>query len=165
MQKIFLPVLVLLVSFTACAQPSHLDQFYQKFNAGGSDGGSAGGSGFINPSLLLNISCSDPDSCRWRHKITLLRFLTIDGSKTPTAGREWNELAQSLREDHFEEWISVRKGKGNLRLLSKDGKDGQEDIVCLIIDKDGNGIFFHLRGRFSAADKTSIEAAFQGRNS
>jgi hypothetical protein len=159
MQKTLLPLLILLVSFSACAQPSHLDQFYQKFNAAGSDVGS----GFINPSLLLNISCSDPDSCKWRHKITLLRFLTIDGSKTPTAGREWNELDQSLHADRFEEWISIRKGKGHVRLLSKDRKDGQEDIVCLIVDKEGNGIFFHLRGSFSAADKTSIEAAFQDR--
>jgi hypothetical protein len=153
------------VSFTAGAQENrpgaretHLDQFYQKFSSGGAE--SATGS--INLALLLNIS--SPDSTNgWWHRVTLCRFMTIDKEKTPGAAEEWEELTQSLKDDHFEEWMSVRHGKGNFRVMARDRKDGQEDVACVAIDQQGSGVFFHLRGRFYAADKARIEAAIQDR--
>ena len=173
MKKIIFPLSFFLISLTACAQPTHLDRFYRKFNLAGNDNdGGFGGS--INPSFLLNISGSfksgiagsgknvTADSVKndWFHKITMLRCLTIDATNTPSADREWDELAQSLRDDHFEEWFSIRKGKGHIRLLSKDGKDGQQDVVCVVVGDKGDGLFFHLRGNFSAADKARMESAF-----
>src|ERR1700709_964445 len=124
MQKLLFPLALLLVTFTACAQSSSLDQFYQKFNTGD-------GNGSINPAFLLNISGQDQhsDSSGWLKKITVVRFMTIDAAKTPAASQEWSELTRSLKADHFEEWMSVHKGKGDFRLMSKDRKDGQEEVV------------------------------------
>jgi hypothetical protein len=156
MKKIITPVMVLLVTVACHAQESHLDQFYQKFDASGSETTK----GSINLALLLNFSSSDTADS-WTKKVTMCRFMTIDPAKTPTAGQEWAELKQSLKDDHFEEWMSVRKGKGNFRLLAKERKDGQEDIVAVATDEHGQGVFFHLRGRFTAADKARMEAALE----
>jgi hypothetical protein len=158
MKKFIAPLLILLISCGADAQETHLDQFYQKYNSGGAESSV----GSINLSLLLNIS--SPDSTDgWWHRVSMCRFMTIDKEKTPRAGQEWDELTQSLRDDHFAEWMSVRHGKENFRLMAKDRKDGQEDVVCVAIDQHGSGVFIHLRGRFSAADKARIEAAVQDR--
>ncbi len=153
-KKILIPVLTLLIASACHAQESHLDQFYQKFDAAGAE--TAKGS--INLSLLMNFGGADSTDS-WMKKVTLCRFLTLDPAKTSKAAEEWTELTQSLKEDHFEEWMSVRKGKGNFRVLSKDRKDGQEDIVALAADEHGAGVFFHLRGRFTAADKDRIRAS------
>jgi hypothetical protein len=109
----------------------------------------------------LNAGSADSAGSGWLNRITMVRFMTIDAAKTPSASQEWGELTHSLQADHFEEWMSVRKGKGDFRLLSKDRPDGQEEVVCVIVDKDGNGLFFHLRGRFSAADREKIQSALQ----
>jgi hypothetical protein len=166
MKKLFFPLFVVLISFSACAQENHLDQFYQKFNSGENSGSgniSFSGSGSFNISLLLNLSSDNAADTSWWHKITMCRFLTIDSGKAQNS-QAWAALNQVLREDHFEEWMTVRHGKENFRLLSKDRKDGQEDVVCVAIDKNGSGVFFHLRGRFSADDKSRIGAALQDKN-
>jgi hypothetical protein len=156
MKKIITPLMILMVAAACHAQESHLDQFYQKFDASGSE--TAKGS--INLALLLNFSSSDTAKS-WTKKVTMCRFLAIEPEKTASAGQEWADLKQSLKDDRFEEWMSVRKGKGNFRLLAKDRQDGQEDIVCVATDEHGGGVFFHIRGRFSAADKAQIQAALQ----
>jgi hypothetical protein len=167
MQKLFFPLALLMISLTACAQESHLDQFYHKFNS--ADEGGVNGS--ISPSFLLNMSGSlnvgsgDSTKNEWLHKITQIRFLSIDGAKTPAATQEWSELTRSLKDDEFEEWFSVCQGKGTVRVLSKEKKDGQEEVVCVVVDKDGSGLLFQIRGRFSAADKARMQDAFKHQNS
>ena len=99
------------------------------------------------------------------HKITSIRCLIIDARNSTAGGREWSDLGVSLRADRFEEWISVRKGKSRFQLLSRDGRDDQKDIACLIVGDDGGGLFFHLRGHFTDADKAKIEAALQSHES
>src|ERR1700734_2254323 len=163
MKKITFPLLIL-VAFSACAQPAHLDKFYQKYHSAedNKDG--------FDPGLLFTASFSgshnsDDAADNWLHKITSLRCLIIDGKKAVDPTQEWNDLSASLRADHFEEWFSVRKGKGRVQLLSRDDKDNMEDIACVIAGDDGGGIFFHLRGHFTAADKARMEAALQEHDS
>jgi hypothetical protein len=158
MKKFITPLLALLVAVACHAQESHLDQFYQKFDAAGAETTK----GSINLALLLNFSTSDTADS-WTKKVTMCRFLAIDPQKTPKAAAEWADLKQSLKDDHFEEWMSVRKGKSDFRLMARDRKDGQEDVICLAVDEHGEGVFFHLRGRFSATDKARIQAAMQDR--
>lgn len=153
-KKILAPLMIILIGVACHAQDSHLDRFYQKFDAGGAE--TAKGS--INLSLMMNFGGTD-SSDGWMKKVTMCRFLTLDPEKTAKAAEEWTELTSSLKEDHFEEWMSVRKGKGNFRILSRDRRDGQEDIVCVAADEHGAGVFFHLRGRFTAADKDRIRAS------
>ena len=158
MKKIITPLMTLLVAVACHAQESHLDQFYQKFDAASSETTK----GSINLSLFLNLAGSD-SSNSWMKKVTVCRFLTIDSLETSRASQEWADLTQSLKDDHFEEWMSVRKGKSDFRVMARDRKDGQQDVVCLAVDERGEGVFFHLRGRFSAADKARIQTAMQDR--
>jgi hypothetical protein len=158
MKKIITPMLVLMVTAACHAQESHLDQFYQKFDAAGAETTK----GSINLALLLNFTASDSlDS--WTKRVTMCRFMAIDPQKTPKAAEEWADLKQSLKEDHFEEWMSVRKGKNDFRLMARDRKDGQEDVVGLAVDEHGEGVFLHIRGKFTAADKAKIQASMQER--
>jgi hypothetical protein len=165
MKKLTFPLLIL-VAFSACAQPAHLDKFYQKYHSqqDNKDG--------IDPSFLFTASFSGHDSDdkndsndSWLHKVTSVRCLIIDGKKSADASQEWNDLSASLRADHFEEWFSVRKGKGHVQLLSHDDKDNMEDVACVIVGDDGSGLFFHLRGHFTAADKDRMQSALQDHDS
>ncbi|HEV2355484.1 MAG TPA: DUF4252 domain-containing protein [Puia sp.] len=156
MKKLLTPLLVLVTAASCHAQDSHLDQFYRKFDGHGAETTQ----GTINLALLLNFSSSDTSN-RWFRKVTLCRFMAIQPEKSPAAGEEWDELQQSLKEDHFEEWMSVRHGKDNFRMLSRVRSDGQQDIVCLAASPHGGGVFFHVRGRFSAADLEKIESSLE----
>lgn len=160
MKKIIAPLFTVLMVVSCQAQESHLDAFYQKFDAGNS--GTTKGS--INLALLMNPGASDSGDS-WMKKITMCRFLTIDSLQMTKSGEEWAELTQSIKDDHFEEWMSVRKGKSKFRVLVKERKDGQEDVVCLAVSTDGGGVLFHLRGRFTEADKDHIRSMMQDRES
>src|SRR5579863_7861563 len=156
MKKIMMPLMTLLVAVACNAQESHLDRFYHKFDAAGAETAT----GSINLALLMNFAGSD-SSDSWMKKVTLCRFMTLDPEKSAMAGEEWADLTQSLKDDQFEEWMTVRKGKSNFKLMAKDRKDGQEDVVCVATGDRGEGVFFHLRGRFTAADKERIRAAMR----
>ncbi len=156
MKKIITPLMTLLMAVACQAQESHLDQFYQKFDAATSETTK----GSMNLSLFLNLAGSD-SSNSWMKKVTVCRFLAIDPQEMPKASQEWADLKQSLKDDHFEEWMSVRKGKSDFRIMAKDRKDGQEDVVCVVAGDKGGGVFFHIRGRFSTADKVRIQEMMQ----
>ncbi len=173
MKKLTFPLLILAITFSACAQSSHLDKFYQQYHD------TADGLG-IDPTFLFSASFSgnkdnngdgnsndgkaDKDG-NWMHKITAIRCMIIDGKKAPHAAKEWSDLTASLRADNFEEWFSIRKGTGRVQLLSRDKKDVTEEIACLIVGDDGSGLFFHLRGHFTAADRARMESALQSHDS
>ena len=159
-----LPLLVILATFSACAQSSHLDEFYRKYQGSGDDNNRVS----MDPGLLFSASFngnsgdSDKD---WMHKITSIRCLIIDGKNSTAGAREWGDLNASLKADRFEEWVSVRKGKSRFQLLSRDDRNDQREIACLIVGDDGGGLFFHLRGHFTDADRARIEAALQSHDS
>ena len=174
-KKLTFPLLIVACTFAACAQNSHLDKFYQQYHDGGDNLG-------IDPAFLFSASFSgngninvggnndeksarDDKDSNWMHKITAIRCMIIDGKKTPGAAREWADLTSSLRADHFEEWFSIRKGTGRVQLLSRDKGETMEEIACLIVGDDDSGLFFHLRGHFSAADRARMESALQSHDS
>jgi hypothetical protein len=151
-----------LAAFSACAQPSHVDEFYRKYQSSG-DGNMS-----MDPGLLFSASFggnSGDTGKNWIHKITSIRCLIIDGKNGAAGAREWADLGTSLRADRFEEWVSIRKGKSRFQLLSRDVRNDQKEIACLIVGDDGGGLFFHLRGHFTDADKARIEAALQDHDS
>jgi hypothetical protein len=183
MQKLLLSLFIV-ISLSACAQQSHLDKFYQKYHSsdgitfsGGSssDGtsgsikisGDSGGSISIDPSLLLNANFSGKGNAdnNWMRKITNLRLLILDGEKTPSAQQQWTELEESLRQDGFEELITVRHGKDRFRLLSKDGQGDLKQIAFLVAGKEGSGLFFHFRGHFTEKDMARIQSSLQEHDS
>lgn len=163
MKKLSLPLLVCLTAFTACAQSSHLDRFYRQYHAAAEKDNNDG----FDPGLLLSASFSgggnrtDDTAGGWLHRVTSVRCLVIDGKKSAQAEREWADLTGSLRADHFEEWFSARKGRQRFQLLSLEGKDNFGEFACVIVGDDDSGLFFDLRGNFTAADKARIEATLQ----
>jgi len=154
MRTITFPLLMLLVSFTACAQTSHVDQFYQKYQDAKKDSDGIGGGGW---QFNFTSSGSSKSGDDWVSKVSFLHCLSIDAGQT----QEWSDLERSINKDNFEEWFSVRHGKGRFQMLTCDGKGGVEDVVCIVVGKEGNGLFFHMRGRLSAADKKRIQSALQ----
>jgi hypothetical protein len=183
MQKFILPLFIALTSLSACAQQSHLDKFYQKyhssdgvsFSGGGSSGsvkisgdsGGSGGSISIDPSFLLNANFSgkgDADN-NWMRKITNLRLLILDGEKTPSAQQQWTELEESLRQDGFEELITVRHGKDRFRLLSRSDQGDMKQMALMVAGKEGSGLFFHFRGHFTEKDMARIQSSLQEHDS
>ena len=129
------------------AQSTHLENVCRQYEGDNAQLG-------IDPGTLLNISFASK-------KITTLRCLIIDGKKTPNAGREFRDLERAVRDDHYEEWFSIRKGKGRVAAWSLDGPGDRKDLVCLLVGDDDGGLFFHLRGHFTDADKAKLEAALQ----
>jgi hypothetical protein len=158
--KLSISLLVLVLTFSACAQSSHLDRFYEHYHHANGDGNAG-----FDPGFLLSASFpgnhSDSEEGSWLKRITAVRCLVIDAKKTPGASNEWADLTSSLRADNFEEWFSVRKGQGRVQLLSRDKGDVMEEIACVIVGDDGSGLFFHLRGHFTAADRGKMESALQ----
>lgn len=159
MKKLTFPLLIL-VAFSACAQSAHLDKFYEKYHAM-QDNKDGFDPGFLFTASFSGNHDSGDSGDNWLKKVTSVRCLIVDGKKAVDPTQEWNDLSYSLRADHFEELFSVRKGKGRVQLLSRDDKDNMEDIACVIVGDDGGGLFFHLRGHFTAADKARMEAALQ----
>jgi len=132
-------------------QATHLEKVYRQYN------GENAGIG-IDPGILLNVTFSSK-------KISTLHCLLIDGKKTPNAAREFRDLEHAVRDDRFEEWFSIRKGKGRVAAWSLDGPGDVKDLVCLLVGDDDGGLFFHLRGHFTAEDKPRLEAALQDHDS
>jgi hypothetical protein len=143
--------LAFLLAASACtqvqAQTNHLENVYRQY---GNDNFQIS----IDPGVLLNVSFST-------NKISLLHCLIIDGKKTPHAAREFRDLEHAVLDDHFEEWFSIRKGKGKVAAYSLDGSGDSKELVFLLVGDDDGGLFFHLRGHFTDADKARIEAALQ----
>jgi hypothetical protein len=179
MQKFFLPLAlagIVLGSLSACAQDSHLDKFYHKYQStsGGTGSGNitfsddAGGSVTLDPSFMLNAcfpASDSPSGNGWLHKMTNLRLLILDGKKNPSARQEWTDLEQSLKQDQFDELLTVRKGSDRMRLLSKDEAAGIKEVAFLVAGNDGSGLFFHFRGHFTEKDMAGIQSAFQSHDS
>src|SRR6185437_3738021 len=117
MQKLTFPLLILAFTFSACAQQSHLDNFYQQYHDTGADLG-------LDPNFLFSSSFGgngsndghNDNGGNWSHKISAIRGMIINGKKTPNAAGEWSDLTRALRADHFEEWFAIRKGTGRVQL-------------------------------------------------
>jgi hypothetical protein len=147
MKTLALPLIAFLFTLSACAQSSHLDKVCRQYN---NDDNQLS----IDPGALLNVSFSGK-------KITSLHCLIIDGKKTPSAAREFRDLEHAIHADNFEEWFSIRKGNSKIAVYSLDGSGDLKDLACLITGDDDGGLFFHLRGHFTAEDKERIKAALE----
>lgn len=185
MQKLLFPLALAVTSLTACAQNSHLDKFYHKYQsssgnnindnnssdatASGHTGSGSGNSVSIDisPAFMLNACFSGSGNTNdgWIRKVTNLRLLILDEKKNPGAGQEWTDLEQSLQQDHFEDLLTIRKGKDRVRLLSKEGAGGMKEVAFLVAGKEGGGLFFHFRGTFTEKDMATIESFLQSHDS
>jgi len=161
MKKLLLPIALVVMTLSACAQTSSLDRFYNKFKS--SSEGDANIA--ISPNFMLQACFSGKDNIKgeagsWLKKVTEVRLLILDQKKAPTA-REWSDLFGSLVDDHFEELFSIRKGKDRVQLMSADRKGDLKELVFLAAGEDGGGLFLHFKGHFTAADLEKMQSALQ----
>ncbi len=178
MQKFLLPLALMMISLSACSQESHLDKFFQKhqngsgsgFQISGSSGSASGTAGTGtngSASFLLNASFSGKSSGSssstdaWMSKISSLRLIVLDGKTNPGADKDWKDLESCLRDDHFDELLSFRKGKERMRLLSKDVNEGIKEVAFLVAGKEDSGLFFHFRGHFTEKDLAAMQTFLQ----
>lgn len=162
MQKLVLPIVLVLSALTACGQKAPLDKFYDKYSTPAA--GEVNVS--IDPSFMLNASFSGSggdNSGSWFHKVSKVKLLLIDGKKA-SAADEWSDLSQSIQSENLEELFSVRKGKDKVQLLVKDVKDGQKELVFVAGGKTGGGIFIEFKGHFTSEDLAQMESSLQSNN-
>jgi hypothetical protein len=74
------------------------------------------------------------------YKLNTLNCQTIDSAH----GEELVRISREIKKENYEEMCSVRKGKGRFQLLTKDGKNGSKEIVCVVVGDEGNGLFLRL---------------------
>ena len=97
-KPITFPLLMLLVSFSACAQTSHVDQFYQKYQDTKKDKDGIEGGGW---QFNFTGSGSSKSTDDWFSKVSFLHCLSIDAAQA----QEWSDLNRSISKDNFEEWF------------------------------------------------------------
>jgi len=156
---------MIFLSFSACAQSRSLDKFYDKYKSSGK----AEASISFSPSFMLSACFQGKEKEKdseqnWLKKVTMVRLLILDKGNAPSAG-EWSALAGSLRNDNFEEMVSIRKGKDRLQLLSAERNGGLKEMVFLAAGEDGGGLFLHFKGHFTAADLEKMQSALQEKDS
>ena len=104
---------------------------------------------FLTAFVIMAGTCSAQSaSCsfsvdRWKSKITQLNIQILDGQHTA--------LSHQLKDEKFEDLFAVRKGIEQLRLMSRDRKDGLREVVFLAEGKDG-GLYIRCTGKFTQHD-------------
>ncbi|HVW58817.1 MAG TPA: DUF4252 domain-containing protein, partial [Puia sp.] len=100
---------------------------------------------FLAMTFVCSAQCGSPSFSvdRWKSKITRLNIQILDGKCTV--------LSHSLRDEKFEDLFAVRKGIEQLRLMSRDRKDGLREVVFLAEGKEG-GLYIRCTGKFTQHD-------------
>lgn len=80
---------------------------------------------------------------RWKSKITQLNIQILNG--------QHSTLSHELRDEKFEDLFAIRKGVEQVRLMSRDAKDGLREVVFLAEGKEG-GLYIRCTGKFTQQD-------------
>lgn len=89
---------------------------------------------------------------RWKSKITRLNIQILDGQRTA--------LSHALQDEKFEDLFAVRKGVEQLRLMSRDRKDGLREVVFLAEGREG-GLYIRCTGRFTQHDLDQMTSSLK----
>ncbi|HEY8968590.1 MAG TPA: DUF4252 domain-containing protein, partial [Puia sp.] len=88
-----------------------------------------------NASFVLSASFHGKEDGSWIQKVTQVKVMVLDKKKAADA-EQWDKLVHELRDQRYEELVSIRKGENRMRLLSRDG-DGVKEVAFLAGDGDG----------------------------
>lgn len=140
MTRSFFAAACLLMSLTCCAQRSAT-------------------SISIDPSFMLTANFKGKSDGDWIQKITRVNVMILDNKKQADA-EQWSRLSHDLQDQRFEDLLSIRKGGDQLRLMSKDGKEGLKEIAFLAGGKDG-GLYIQFAGKFTQHDLEKMQLSLQ----
>ena len=158
MRLLILPALLAMLSLSACAQHAALDKFYAKFHGSSNNGLSIS----MDNNFMLNACFSGKegsaksDSDGWFKKVTQIRLLILDEKNAPSA-KEWSALSSSLRDDHYEDLVSIRQGGDRVQLMSADVSGGLKDVVFIACGTEGGGMLVNFKGRFTEKDLEKMQ--------
>lgn len=80
-----------------------------------------------NASFMLQASFQGRNNGSWIQKVTQVKVMVLDKKKAADA-EQWDRLVRGLRDQRYEELVSIRKGENRVRLMSRDG-DGVKELV------------------------------------
>lgn len=111
-----------------------------------------------NASFMLQASFRGREDGTWIQKVTQVKVMVLDKKKAADA-EQWDKLVHELRDQRYEELVSIRKGENRMRLLSRDG-DGVKELAFLAGDGDG-GLYIQFAGKFTQHDLEQMQSSLQ----
>jgi len=111
-----------------------------------------------NASFMLQASFHGKEDGTWIQKVTQVKLMILDKKKAADVG-QWDKLARELRDQRYEELVSIRKGENRLRLMSRDG-DGVKEVAFLAGDGDG-GLYIQFAGKFTQHDLEQMQLSIR----
>jgi Domain of unknown function (DUF4252) len=158
MKKIFVSILFVTSISVAHAQ-KYLDRFFNKYKQENAATSFAMG----RPGLWLSAAFSgDKDAAGWLDKISAIRLLALDNQHISGLDDDVAVLDRKLERDHFDELLTVRDGKSNVKILAKQDAKFIRNVVLLVNDEN-DFVLVHLTGRFSYNDLSKIQSAFSSK--
>ncbi|HVU55169.1 MAG TPA: DUF4252 domain-containing protein [Puia sp.] len=114
-----------------------------------------------NASFMLQASFHGREDGNWIQKVTQVKVMILDKKKAADV-EQWDKLVRELRDQRYEELVSVRKGQDRVRLMSRDG-DGVKEVAFLAGDKDG-GLYIQFAGKFTQHDLEQMRLSIQDKD-
>ena len=87
----------------------------------------------------------------WKGKITQFS-IQLNGKIT--------RLSSELRDQRFEDLLSIRKGDERVQLMFKEKEDGLKEVAFLAEDKEGS-LFIRCTGRFTQKDLDQMTSSLK----
>jgi hypothetical protein len=111
-----------------------------------------------NASFMLSASFHGKEDGTWIQKVTQVKVMVLDKKKAADAA-QWDRLVHELRDQRYEELVSIRKGENRVRLMSRNG-DGVKELAFLAGDGDG-GLYIQFAGKFTQHDLEQMQLSIQ----
>ena len=89
---------------------------------------------------------------KWKGKITQFSIQLLDGKQ--------HRLSGELKDQRYEDLVSIRKGEERVQLKCRDKEDGLKEVVFLAEGKDG-GLFIRCTGRFTQKDLDQMTSSLK----
>jgi len=109
-------------------------------------------------SFMLQASFHGKEDGTWIQKVTKVKLMILDKKKTADA-EQWDKVVRELRDQRYEELVSIRKGENRVRLMSRDG-DGVKEVAFLAGDGDG-GLCIQFAGKFTQHDLEQMQLSIR----
>lgn len=146
------------IALSSCNSPKTTAQFYHEYKhqEGVTNFKLPGWVVWLGGGLAYN-SIRNEDArmfIKLARKVGKMRFLSSEDANA-IASEDINRFLGNIRQNGYEDLLSVKDGKSNFTILVKDNQQRLKNLVVLGYD-DGELIYFDLKSRLKYADITHI---------
>ena len=116
-----------------------------------------GREGVMKMSFNANFDFSSDDNLKGfdfksaSSKIKGVRMFIL-GEKAQVQNADFQSLVNDMKRAHFEDLVTVRKGKERVHFMGRETSKGYTDITLLTKDEKGGAFLMYLEGFFSKKD-------------